>query len=104
MTARRDMSIAGGLPVICIRIRVAGEARFAAVQRVMLAAMRAYVWRLSFTGLRSGQEVEIGRLRVEQEEPWLGLGYELSEPAPRPSEWWFPSQNDSPGRPPAPSF
>lgn len=93
-TARQDVFMAD-LPVMCIRIRAAGEADYAAVQQVMLACMDGYVWRLSFSGLRSGQEAEIGRLRVEQEEPWLGLRYEPSEPAALPSEWWLPFQNDT---------
>jgi hypothetical protein len=85
-TAARQDGFVADLPVMCIRIRAAGKADYAAVQQAMLASVYGCAWRLSFTGLREGQEVEIGRLRVEQEEPWLGLKDEPPEPTPDASE------------------
>jgi len=41
-------------------VRADGSATWSAVRGVMIAAMRAYVWRLSFVGLVDGREVEIG--------------------------------------------
>ena len=55
--ARRD---AQGLPNVCVRIRADAETPYRAVQGVMMAAMRAYIWRLSFVGTVDGKEVEIG--------------------------------------------
>jgi len=49
-----------GLPNACVRIRADANAPHRAVQDVMVAAMRAYIWRLSFVGMLDVREVEIG--------------------------------------------
>jgi len=58
--AQRASLDAQKLPNVSVRIRAAAFAPYGAVQNVMLAAMRARIWRLSFVGRLDGREVEIG--------------------------------------------
>jgi biopolymer transport protein ExbD len=58
--ADRSLRDTWGLPNVCCRIRADANAPYGKVQGVMVAAMRAYVWRLSFVGSVDGREVEIG--------------------------------------------
>ncbi|MHC4248905.1 MAG: prenyltransferase/squalene oxidase repeat-containing protein [Planctomycetota bacterium] len=58
--ASRAVRDTWGLPNVCCRIRADANAPYGKVQGVMVAAMRAYVWRLSFVGSVDGKEVEIG--------------------------------------------
>lgn len=58
-----------GIPNVCARIRADARAPWRAVQGVMVAAMRAYVWRLSFIGSLDGREVEIGHVYSAPDQP-----------------------------------
>jgi len=75
---RRDKD---GLPNACVRIRADAAAPWSSVASVMVEAVRAYMWRLSFVGLLDGREVEIGRAFTTPEAgQWSQASLEMIEP------------------------
>ena len=58
-----------GLAKLVLKIRADRGARYGDVQMVMVAAMREYVWRITFTGTDGRREVEIGQVWWQTHEP-----------------------------------